>query len=166
MWETGSLNWAQIMLQWFNSFSEFREFSISSAPFRKNSINLLFFSFFQNLENRISYFYRPQRSCGKVMFLHLSVILSTWGSGVHPRDEPPLWPLQRTVHTSYCNAFLLGVGSVFVPAWEVGEGGGGGGVHTLIIFQSSPQPHPLHSPILPTTPSPLKFTKYSADPAC
>ena len=24
-------------------------------------------------------FYRPQRSCGKVMFLHLSVILSTGG---------------------------------------------------------------------------------------
>ena len=23
------------------------------------------------------YFYRPQRSCGKVMFLHMSVILST-----------------------------------------------------------------------------------------
>ena len=27
-------------------------------------------------------YYRPQRSCGKVMFLHLSVILSTGGRGV------------------------------------------------------------------------------------
>ena len=33
-------------------------------------------------------FYRPQRSCGKVMFLHMSVILSTgcWGCLV---DTPP-----------------------------------------------------------------------------
>ena len=29
----------------------------------------------------ISSFYRPQRSCGKVMFLHLSVILFTGGGG-------------------------------------------------------------------------------------
>ena len=36
MWEIGSLNWAQFMLQWFISFSEFTEFSESSAPFRKN----------------------------------------------------------------------------------------------------------------------------------
>ena len=31
-------------------------------------------------EKNIVYFYRPQRSCGKVMFLHLSVILFTGGS--------------------------------------------------------------------------------------
>ena len=37
MWETGSLNWAQFMLQWFINFTEFTEFSKSSAPFRKNS---------------------------------------------------------------------------------------------------------------------------------
>ena len=37
MWEIGSLNWAQSMLQWFISFFEFTEFSKSSAPFRKNS---------------------------------------------------------------------------------------------------------------------------------
>ena len=37
MWETGSLNSAQFMLQWFISFPEFAEFSESSAPFRKNS---------------------------------------------------------------------------------------------------------------------------------
>ena len=36
--------------------------------------------------NSVSYFYCPQRSCGKVMFLHLSVILFTggWVSGRHP----------------------------------------------------------------------------------
>ena len=40
VWETGSLNWAQFMLQWFIWFSEFTEiteFNESSAPFRKNS---------------------------------------------------------------------------------------------------------------------------------
>ena len=31
--------------------------------------------------------YNPQRSCGKVMFLHVSVILSTWG--VWQADIPP-----------------------------------------------------------------------------
>ena len=41
MWEIGSLNWAQFMLQWFFSFSEFTEFSERSAPFRKNSISFL-----------------------------------------------------------------------------------------------------------------------------
>ena len=36
-------------------------------------------------------FYRPQRSCGKVMFLHLSVILSMAGglAGRHPLDRHP-----------------------------------------------------------------------------
>ena len=36
--------------------------------------------------------YRPQLRCGKVMFLYLSVILSTWGmsAGIHtPRQTPP-----------------------------------------------------------------------------
>ena len=40
------------------------------------------------------YYYRPQRSCGKVMFLHLSVILSTGGgrgSATHtPWADTPL----------------------------------------------------------------------------
>ena len=43
MWEIGSLNWAQFMIQWFISFpefAEFTEFNESSAPFRKNSIML------------------------------------------------------------------------------------------------------------------------------
>ena len=41
-------------------------------------------------------YYRPQRSCGKVMFLHLSVTLFTGGSATHPPDQcmlgytPPL----------------------------------------------------------------------------
>ena len=38
MWENGSFNWAQFMLQWFIRFPEFSEFSESCAPFRKNSI--------------------------------------------------------------------------------------------------------------------------------
>ena len=47
--------------------------------------------------------YRPQRSCGKVMFLHLSVILSTGGvsasvhAGIHPHGQtPPSHPPGQT----------------------------------------------------------------------
>ena len=36
--------------------------------------------------------YRPQRSCGKVMFLHLSVILFTGGRAWHARP-PPIWSM-------------------------------------------------------------------------
>ena len=35
-------------------------------------------------------YYRPQRSCDKVMFLHLSVILFTRGSATHPPGRHPL----------------------------------------------------------------------------
>ena len=36
--------------------------------------------------------YRPQRSCGKVMFLHLSVILFTGGMcGQTPNGQTPSW---------------------------------------------------------------------------
>ena len=38
----------------------------------------------------ISICYRPQRSCGKVMFSQAFVILSTEGGGVHPRADTPL----------------------------------------------------------------------------
>ena len=49
MWETGSLNRGQFMLQWFIRFPEFNEFTYfneRSAPFRKksNKINILFTS--------------------------------------------------------------------------------------------------------------------------
>ena len=37
MWETGYLNWAQFMLQWFIRFREFVNFSESSARLGKNS---------------------------------------------------------------------------------------------------------------------------------
>ena len=47
-------------------------------------------SFFK-ISYKIYYFYRPRRSCGKVMFLHLSVILFTVGvSGRHPSEQTPL----------------------------------------------------------------------------
>ena len=35
----------------------------------------------QKRQIEIFVYYRPQRSCGKVMFLHMSVILSTGGGG-------------------------------------------------------------------------------------
>ena len=49
MWETGSLNWAQFMLQWFIRFPEFSEFLF---PFGENSnvsptVRHLFSDFFQ-----------------------------------------------------------------------------------------------------------------------
>ena len=65
------------------------------------------------------YNYRPQRSCGKVIFLHLSVILFTGGSGRHPREDTPLGrhppgtpPPPADGHysgryVSYWNAFLF-----------------------------------------------------------
>ena len=43
MWETGSLNWAQFVLQWFSrflKFAEITELNESSTPFRKNSNDL------------------------------------------------------------------------------------------------------------------------------
>ena len=43
MWETGSLNWVQFVLQWFIrflKFAEITEFNESSTPFRKNSNDL------------------------------------------------------------------------------------------------------------------------------
>ena len=50
--------------------------------------------------------YRPQRSCGKVMFLHLSVILFTGGrSGRHP-PPPPADGHCSGRYASYWNAFL------------------------------------------------------------
>ena len=43
VWETGSLNWAQFMLQWFIRFPEFAEFNDeSSAPFRKTPMWLVY----------------------------------------------------------------------------------------------------------------------------
>ena len=48
MWKIGSLNWAQFMLQWFISFSEFSE---SSAPFSKNS-NVTLFEIVRIFEKR------------------------------------------------------------------------------------------------------------------
>ena len=68
--------------------------------------------------------YNPQRSCGKVMFLHVSVILSTLGvwqadiplMGRHPLPgrHTPLWQADTPSHgncsgrySSYWNAFLF-----------------------------------------------------------
>ena len=61
--------------------------------------------------------YHPQRSCGKVMFLHLSVILFTGGwqtpLGRHPPGRHPLcsayWEIRATSgrYTSYWNAYLF-----------------------------------------------------------
>ena len=79
-------------------------------------------------------FYRPQRSCGIVMFLHASVILSTGGGGgcladplgrpptpgqtpslgqTPPRADtlPPRDGLCSERYTSYWNAFLFFVNS-------------------------------------------------------
>ena len=47
-------------------------------------------------------FYRPQRSCGKVMFLHLSVILFTGGGCLpHPPGRHPPCPVHAGIHTPF-----------------------------------------------------------------
>ena len=48
-------------------------------------------------------FYRPQRSCGKIMFLHVSVILSTVGGFVAGRH-----PLKALIPFSYGTATASG----------------------------------------------------------
>ena len=50
----------------------------------------------ENVTGKHFFYYRPQRSCGKVMFLHLSVILFG-GGGVWQTHPPRRLPLQRTV---------------------------------------------------------------------
>ena len=42
--------------------------------------------------------YRPERSCGKVMFLHLSVILSTGGEENPLNRHPSVDPPEQTPH--------------------------------------------------------------------
>ena len=82
----------------------------------------------------VSFFYRPQSSCGKVMFLHLSVILSGegWGSGRHPPEQtlpwtdplgtlpPPRRPLQRTVRIQLECILVLGVNIALLRRNELG----------------------------------------------
>ena len=60
----------------------------------------------QSQSRALTYYYRPQRSCGKVMFLHLSVILSMGGClpqcmlGYTPQQTPPgQTPPRQTTHT-------------------------------------------------------------------
>ena len=61
-------------------------------------------------------FYRPQRTCGKVMFLHLCVILFTGGSlslsrGKESLSGRPPCTVTCARYASYWNAFLLLVDS-------------------------------------------------------
>ena len=68
----------------------------------------------QHFSNSYSPFYRPQRSWGKLMFLHLSVVLSTRGEvcHTHPGQTRP-WAVHAGIwstsgwYTSYWNAILL-----------------------------------------------------------
>ena len=60
-------------------------------------------------------FYRPQRTCGKVMFLHLCVILFTRGSlsrGNGSLSGRPPCTVTCGRYASYWNAFLLLVDSL------------------------------------------------------
>ena len=69
-------------------------------------------------KNRSSVCYRQQRSCGKVMFLHVSVILFRGGlAGIPPppRRQTPLWQADTAPRDDHCsgrdasywNGFLL-----------------------------------------------------------
>ena len=69
-------------------------------------------------------FYRPQRSCGKVMFLHLSVILST--GGCLPQCmlgyTPPADGYCSGRYASYWNAFLCISNVIAAPMRNLREG--------------------------------------------
>ena len=56
-----------------------------------------------HIQLKVSY-YRLHRSCGKVMFLHLSVILFTGGSAIPPlgRHQPGQTPPGQTPPNSAC----------------------------------------------------------------
>ena len=63
---------------------------------------VFFFHFFFSMKfiewrnNHLLHHYRPQRSCGKVMFLHLSVILFTGGVSQHALGQTQPWAPPRT----------------------------------------------------------------------
>ena len=102
---------------------------LSYFPFPKRICYLTQLVILYSIYRHRNCFNRPQRSCGKVIFLHLSVILFTGGLGRHPpvRQSPgqtppwtntPPWqtpPLcsacwdavNRGRYASYWNAILI-----------------------------------------------------------
>ena len=58
------------------------------------------------LDHGVRFYYRPQRSCGKVMFLHLSVILSTGGGALADTTPPQADGHYHRRYASYWNVFL------------------------------------------------------------
>ena len=87
-----------------------------------------FLMLFRNMETFYGC-YRPQRNCGKVMFLHLSVILFTEGEWQTPLGaDPPrsrhpprsaCWEIRATSgrYASYWNAYLLSI-CMLMFIWE------------------------------------------------
>ena len=82
-------------------------------------------NFYGDTCNQSMYFYRPQRSWGKVMFLHVSVILFTggWYPSMHCRWYPSM-PCSRSTegyccgrYASYWNAFLVIMSFHFQLIW-------------------------------------------------
>ena len=67
---------------------------LSYFPFPKRICYLTQLVILYSIYRHRNCFNRPQRSCGKVMFLHLSVILFTKGLGRHPpvRQSPGQTP--------------------------------------------------------------------------
>ena len=108
-------------------------------------------------------FYRPQRSCGKVMFLHLSVILFMGWGVCHPLDQrqtpprqtPPAQCMLGYTHPTQC---MLGNTTPVQSMLGYGQQAGGThptGMHScLMIFSfdlnnkeviSVPLPYPWRS---------------------
>ena len=97
-----------------------------------------------------AYYYRPQRSCGKVMFSQASVILFTRGGvypsmhwGRHPtwEDTPPPDSHCSVRYASYWNAFLFD--TIFAKnCMKMKEIGWGGGVRSAF-----PLDPPMESPM-------------------
>ena len=131
MWETGYLNWAQLILQWFirfPEFTEFTEFNESSASFRKNSIYTLQMHFKQISRTSVFTHWLPL-TMAHWQIVHFSEI-----------HKQRVWLISNTVYTvrnSSCGKILFLQVSVCpqarVDAWQGACVAGGacmaGGMH-------------------------------------
>ena len=95
--------------------------------------NLTFVTLLPGFNKTFFFYYRPQRNCWKVMFLHLSVSHSVHGGCISAcigADTPPSWqtpsprrPLQRTVRILLECIFICSRNwtTYFLSVWKFGS---------------------------------------------
>ena len=103
LWEAGSLNWAQFMLQWFIRFSEFTEFNESSVPFRKNSSEIHFFVSSTNFYTKVNCFWvNTTYECPlNYMLLSLNCLHRDEVPGSTPHSSIPSPGLRQNKHSLF-----------------------------------------------------------------